>query len=440
MRAKPYSTCKPSGVPWLGDVPAHWQVKRARFVLRVNPPSPRLRVLTADDDVSFVPMDAIGTDGSINLSDSRPIGEFGSGYTEFQDEDVIVAKITPCFENGKAAQANRLKNGAAFGTTELHVLRARAQTDARFAFYAAISDPFRKLGEAEMYGAGGQKRVPPEFCKDFRFPQPPLPEQRAIAAFLDRETGRIDTLVAKKRELIERLQEKRTALISHAVTRGLDPKAKLKPSGLPWLGDIPVHWDAVRLRRRTKRIQTGSTPPTSEDRYYEEGTVPWFGPGSFGDEIALTKPVKLLNASAAQEGAARLFREGTIMVVTIGATLGKVSSLLATASCNQQITAVEIDERRIVARFAAYQLKRMETTLRKIAPSATLPILDQGEIADLPFAEPPIPEQQAIADYLDAQTAKLDALMRKAEEAIERLQEYRTALITAAVTGKIDAR
>lgn len=139
-------------------------------------------------------------------SNKRSIAEVSNGYTEFQDGDVVVAKITPCFENGKAALASGLFNGAAYGTTELHVLRAGKSLNNSFLFYVAISDTFRRLGESEMYGAGGQKRVPPEFNKNFRMPLPPHAEQRAIAEFLDRETGRIARLVGKKRELLERLK------------------------------------------------------------------------------------------------------------------------------------------------------------------------------------------------------------------------------------------
>lgn len=157
-----------------------------------------------------------------------------------------------------------------------------------------------------------------------------------------------------------------------------------------------------------------------------------------GEDAA--QPVKLLNASAVKEGVARMFAAGATMIVTIGATLGKVSSLTEAGSCNQQITVIEFDQRRIHSRFATYQLKRLEPALRAIAPSATLPILDQGEIADIALGIPPLAEQAAIAAYLDLETAKLDTLVGKVELAVEQLQEYRTALITAAVTGKIDVR
>jgi len=123
----------------------------------------------------------------------------------------------------KGSIAEGLLNSVGFGTTQLHVIRPGPEMDRQYLFYLTLSGPFRKLGAAEMYGAGGQKRVPDDFIHNFRAPLPLLPEQPAIAAFLDRETQRIDALVAKKRRLIDLLQEKRAALISHAVTKGLNP-------------------------------------------------------------------------------------------------------------------------------------------------------------------------------------------------------------------------
>lgn len=163
-------------------------------------------------------MDVVNEYGGIRLNQTRVKTEVGGGYTEFQDGDVVIAKITPCFENGKGSIATGLVNSVAYGTTELHVLRAFQVLDYRFLFYLTITDGYRKLGESEMYGAGGQKRVPPEFCKNFLTPLPPLPEQTAIATYLDRETATIDRLVTKVEAAVARLQEYRTALITAAVT------------------------------------------------------------------------------------------------------------------------------------------------------------------------------------------------------------------------------
>lgn len=208
--------------PWLGQVPNHWEVKRGRFAMQINPPSPRLRSLKSEDEVSFVPMDAVGVQGGLSLGQTRVIEDIAGGYTEFQDGDVVVAKITPCFENGKAALASDLTNGAAYGTTELHVLRADNDLDRKFLFYVAVSDTFLKLGESEMYGAGGQKRVPPEFPKNYRMAVPPPQEQKVIADYLDKEMAGLDALVARVQDVVGLLEEYRAALITAATTGKID--------------------------------------------------------------------------------------------------------------------------------------------------------------------------------------------------------------------------
>ena len=169
-----------------------------------------------------MPMEAVGEFGGLELSRARRVAEVDSGYTYFREKDVVVAKITPCFENGKGALAVGLLNEIAFGTTELHVLRAKDTLDVRFLFYLSMSSAFRRPGEAEMYGAGGQKRVPESFIRNLQHPIPPLTEQRAIAECLDRQTTKNDALLKKVREVIERLKELRTALISSAVTGKID--------------------------------------------------------------------------------------------------------------------------------------------------------------------------------------------------------------------------
>ena len=213
---------KDSGIEWLGEIPAHWEVKRLKFAAKLGPTPSELTSVDRSMEVSFVPMGAVGEYGGLKLSRAKRVADADTGYTYFCEEDVVIAKITPCFENGKGAIATGLLNGIAFGTTELHVLRAGVALETKFLFYLSMGDAFRRLGEAEMYGAGGQKRVPESFIRNLRHPLPPLNEQRAIADFLDWETARIDALVAKVREAIERLKELRAALISAAVTGKID--------------------------------------------------------------------------------------------------------------------------------------------------------------------------------------------------------------------------
>jgi restriction endonuclease S subunit len=446
MKLQPYPKYKPSGVEWMQEVPDHWEVNKISYGFRklgsgTTPKSDSSEYY--DGDVPWVTTselrETVITDTRQKvtneaLKDYPTLRLYPVGTILFAMYGATIGRLGIL---GIPATVNQACCAMASPT----------RFDAMFIYYWLW---MRRPILVSLSSGGGQPNLSQDDLREIRIPTPPIAEQRCIAAFLDRETDRIDRLVIKKRELIERLKEKRTALISRTVTRGLPPAAaraaglpanpRLKPSGIDWLGEIPEHWTTITVRRRAKRIQAGVTPPTAEERFYEDGSVPWFGPGSFDDQIVVSQPVKLLHSSAVREGAARMFAAGATMIVTIGATLGKVSSLAETGSCNQQITVIEFDEQQAHSRFATYQLKRLEFALRAIAPSATLPILDQGKIADIAITLPPLPEQAAIATYLNTETAKLDALVAKVEEAIERLQEYRTALITAAVTGKIDVR
>jgi type I restriction enzyme, S subunit len=185
--------------------PVTWLVERLRFSILSNPVRSEVAHWKDDELVSFVPMEAVGEQGGIDASQEKPIGDVYTGYTYFSEQDILVAKITPCFENGKGAIAAGLKNGVGFGTTEFHVLRPLQHISTTWLFYLTMSDPFRKIGGSEMLGAGGQKRVQEDFIKNFKTGIPPLAEQQKIAIFLDWKTGQIDALIAKKKELMGKL-------------------------------------------------------------------------------------------------------------------------------------------------------------------------------------------------------------------------------------------
>jgi type I restriction enzyme, S subunit len=418
----------------IGSLPNKWRRRRLRFDARLNPVKSEL-ALAGDADVSFVPMDSVGEHGGLRLDEQRILDDVYTGYTYFRNGDVVVAKITPCFENGKTALATGLVNGVGFGTTELHVLRPSKTLDARFLFYLTVAHDFRSYGEAEMLGAGGQKRVPERFFKDWRAPLPPVDVQKRIACFLDENTVQIDALIEKKQRLLDRLSEKRQAIITQAVTKGLNPSTLMKDSGIDWLGQIPAHWQALPLRRVVKRVVTGRTPSAEAGDFFSNGEIPWFTPGDF-NSLRVEKAEKALIPGAFAAGEAILYEANSVLMVGIGATLGKVAIAEVLCASNQQINAMSIGPDAAPA-FVAYFLHGFCAEVKMTASGNTLPILNQDKTKAIIVTRPPLPEQEDIAEFLEGKDRELGRIGTKTRQSIALLNERRAALITAAVTGQI---
>jgi type I restriction enzyme, S subunit len=437
-----YGEYKDSGVEWLGNAPAHWLVKRLRFLAHLNPSKSEVSNLDRDTEVSFLPMEAIGDDGALNLERTRPLGEVETGYTYFRDGDVTIAKITPCFENGKGAVMRELKGTVGFGTTELIVARPRRnETFSDYLHWLFISPPFRKLGEAAMYGAGGQKRVPDDFVRDFAIAFPPLPEQTAIAAFLDRETGKIDALVAEQEKLITLLKEKRQAVISHAVTKGLDPTAPMKDTGIEWLGEVPAHWDVCHLKRMCEKVTDGAhVSPETDGGVYHFVSTKDIGDSSIDFDNCLRTSESsfddLVRSGCRPIVGDVLFsKDGTIgrtVVVDEDRDFVVASSLII----------IRPEREHLYPEFLNCLCRSgvVAGQVESFVKGAGLPRLSIQNLLRVLGIFPPLREQTAIAAFLDSETAKLDALTAEAGRAISLLKERRSALISAAVTGKIDVR
>lgn len=422
-----------SGIDWLGEVPVDWDVMRLRHVAELNPSKSEVAEVDREQHVSFLPMEAIGDDGTIDLEKSRPIGAVENGYTYFRDGDVTLAKITPCFENGKGAIMRDLLNGIGFGTTELIVARPRPdRITSEYLNWLFGSTYFRKLGEGSMYGAGGQKRVPDDFVRNFEIAIPPLDEQKAISSFLDVETSKIDGLVSEQRRLIELLKEKRQAVISHAVTKGLNPNAPLAKSGQSWVSEFPAHW-SLKPNKSLFRIRKELVG----ERHHEYQL------------LSLTKRGVIVRDMSTGDGKhsdylerAQEVRPGDLVFClfdveetprTVGLSdhLGMISGDYTVFECADSSTArfleyfyIAMDDRK--------RLGSLYTGLRKR--------IHKRRFLAVKTPMPPPDEQASIVDHIAEQVEKLTRLEAEAERAIELLQERRTALISAAVTGKIDVR
>lgn len=304
----------------------------------------------------------------------------------------------------------------------------------KFCYYSLISEEGRQYFEATAKGVG-YPAVDDKDFSSFFVNLPPLSEQRLISGYLDGSCAAIDAAVAAKRRQIETLDLLRKTTIAQTVTQGIESNRSRRASGVDWFGAIPADWNCEHLKRFAARIQTGVTPPTDTPDYYFDGTIPWFAPGSYDGDIELREPRKLINKLALDEGALRMFPSGTVFLIGIGATIGKVGLITEPASCNQQIIGI-VSNHRMVGRYLAYQLKIYEDVIPGICAATTLPIFDQVKTGYLPVLQPHREEQQAICDFLDAKITETKRTVAAIERQIETLVAYRKSLIHECVTGQ----
>lgn len=441
MSLKPYPKYKDSGVEWIGEVPEHWDTVRLKSIAHLNPSKSEVANLEKETELSFLPMEAIGEKGDLDLSRTRTIAEVSTGYSYFADGDVVFAKVTPCFENGKGALLAGLVEGKGFGTTELTVLRPLDAGDGPYLWWFTVSQFFRGPATAEMLGAGGLKRVPDQFVADFRLPLPPPGERAILSKFLARETAKIDALITEQEKLIELLAEKRQATISHAVTKGLNPNAKMKDSGVEWLGEVPEHW-TLRPLKHLARLVSGGTP-SKERLDYWNGEIPWASAKDLKSE-RISDTIDHITTAAVDDGAASLVDSGSVLVLVRGMMLARMFPVVQTTvpmAINQDVKAVS-GRTGVNNEYLAWLLRGTASeTLNRLdeAGHGTKALrMEAWTSLKLPF--PAEQEQTEIAKFLAAETAKLDDLALQANSAIDLLKERRTALISASITGKIDVR
>lgn len=204
---------KPSGIDYLGDIPSHWEIKKLKYVAKLDPTISEF--LRDNDIVSFAPMECLG-EQTLSPYETE-YGKVKGKYTYFANEDIIMAKVTPCFENGNIAIAKNLKNNVGFGSSELFVFRAKNISNS-FLMYSLYSEPFKSLAKSTMYGTGGLKRVSPNFILNYKIPLPPLKTQESIADYLDSKCSQIDKYITEKQNIIQKLDAYKKSLIFECVT------------------------------------------------------------------------------------------------------------------------------------------------------------------------------------------------------------------------------
>jgi len=434
-----YEKYKDSGVEWIGEIPAEWEVQKLKYGVTVNPVKEDIDK-DSDELVVFLPMEKVGEDGKIDCTVKKPIADLYNGFTFFRKNDVIVAKITPCFENGKGAILNKLATDLGFGSTEFHVLRAKENINNLFLYYITKSEIFMKVGEAFMSGAAGQKRVPTDFISDFPLVTPHPEYQTTIANYLDRKTVQIDKLIAQKERLIELYEEEKTTIINQAVTKGIDPDVRLKDSGIDWLGKIPEHWKMKKLRY-LGRCQNG----VSKGGEYFGSGFPFISYGDVYNDFVLPQQVDGLAESTENDRANYSVTAGDVLFTRTSETADEIGF---TSTCLKTIDDAIFSGFLIRFRpntntlFEGFSKYYFSSSLHRLffvkeMNLVTRASLSQELLKKLPVLIPPIIEQKQISIYLDKAMEYINTKIERTKKIIKLQKEYRTALISEVVTGKI---
>lgn len=445
MRAKPYPRYKRSGVDWLGDIPESWTVKRLKYFASINDEA--LPETTPSDlELKYLDIGSVDAVDGITQVDDIVFEDAPSRARRIvRDGDTIVSTVRTYL---RAIAPIREPPSNLIVSTGFAVIRPR-KIDADYLSYALREIGFVETIVARSTGVS-YPAVNATELGTIPIALPPRQEQRAIANFLDRETTKIDVLVAKKRELIQRLEEKRVALISRAVTRGLppdaaraaglDPHPNLEPSGFDWIGEVPRHWRVIAYKRLCTRVDVGIAEAATH-AYCDDG-VPIIRSTNVRPTVLDTTDILRIEPWFAEKNRAKTLRAGDLVTVRTGypGTTAVIPRELDGAQCFTLVmSSLKFEAHPHFFSYlfnshtgmSYFEMEGWGTAQTNIS----VPIVQV-----LPAPCPPLPEQRAIADFLDRETGRIDSMVSKVEIVIERLQQYRAALITAAVTGKIDVR
>jgi type I restriction enzyme S subunit len=354
----------------------------------------------------------------------------------------IVLRLTDLQNDKRSLRTGRVEEQGII-TSAYTCLDVGEKMDGKFAHY--LLHGYDLLKVFYQLGAGVRQTMKFDDLKRLLVLVPPLPEQQTIAAYLDRQTAKIDALIAKKQRLLELLAEQRAALISQAVTKGLNPDVKMKDSGVAWLGQVPSHWEVKRLKHVVSKIGSGKTPRGGNEVYSKEGVIFIRSQNVHFDGLHLDDVVYVSDEIDQEMQSTRVQPNDVLLNIT-GASLGRATvapESLPPANVNQHVSIIRPNTEKIHPQFlnGIVGSQVVQAQIFSTENGAAREGLPYSKIANLVFAMPlALEEQKEIAEYLDYQTKRLTDLATKVETAIERLREYRAALISSVVTGKVQVK
>jgi type I restriction enzyme S subunit len=441
MKYQTYPAYKDSGVEWLGEVPEHWDIIRLKNILECRiTDGPHTTPIFEDEGIPFLSVDGI-QDGELKFDGCRYISE--ASHFEYRKkalpkkDDLLMGKAA---STGKIA---RVKVNFEFSIwSPLALIRLDCTVSNATFFEQSLKSPIAQAQIENLCTSNTQKNISMDDIPKLILTRPPLLEQQKIAQFLDHETAKIDTLIEKQQRLIELLKEKRQAVISHAVTKGLNPNAPMKDSGVEWLGDVPEHWEVVPLKYLCN-FSGGGTPSKDNLDYWTDGDIPWVSPKDM-KSFWLSDTQDKVTERAVKESSTNFVEIGTLLMVVRSGILQRTIPIAINTvrvTLNQDMKALRFNERMNVEYAANFIFGCQDSLLLEWSKEgATVESIEHEYLSNGLIPVPSIKEQTEIVEYLNKRMSVFQNLEKRALNGIELLQERRTALISAAVTGKIDVR
>lgn len=426
-----------SGIEWIGEIPEEWSLTRLRFLGELNSSGVDKKIRDGETIYRSIHYVDVYRNGLKEFEYNDDLLEV-SATTEKANEckvktgDVLFTNSSETADDiGHSTVILKYKDNILFG---YHLMRFRPTIImyVKYEKYLFGSSYLRRWFE---YNANGITRYGINYnvFADALVLLPTFNEQKLIADYLDKKCTEIDSVIKAKETTNLKIKEYRQSVIYEAVTKGLDKNVPLKDSGIEWIGEIPKEWETSRIGRHCT-LKTGSTPPTSQEQYFD-GDINWYTPSDFNSEYKLISSDRNLSVLAIKNNIITLFPKHSILIVAIGATIGKVGYISEEAYCNQQITAIIADN--IYYKFLLYFMIASSKYIKDNALYTTLPIINNAYLKDIPLVLPKSSEeQQQIADYLDKKCTEIDSVISANETTIQKLKEYRQSVIYEAVTGK----
>ncbi len=438
-----YPKHKESGVNWLGNIPVDWEVwkiKHTSYVKgRIGWDGLRSEEFYEKEYAYLV----TGTDfigGFVNWNTCHQITKeryTQDKYIQLKENDLLITKDGTI---GKTAVVKNLKGFASLNSG-VFVVRPLRKYNSDFLFYILNSNIFKNFIDITTTGTT-ILHLYQNIFEIFAYPIPQISEQHSIVRFLDYKTGQIDRFITNRQKQIELLKEQKAGIINKAVTKGINPNAKMKDSGIEWIGEVPEHWEVMKLKFCLKSMVGGGTPSKDSPEYWN-GNIPWVSPKDMKSDF-IEKTEDYITEIGLKESSTILIKEPSVLIVvrsgilkhTLPVAVNKVQVTL-----NQDLKALVPNRRFSIEYF--FELFRGVAKIILFDCTKVVATVDSIETNDLLKFLMPVPsieEQKEILNYINNETSTIDTLISKYQKQIDLMQEYRTSLISQAVTGKIDVR